>query len=151
MKSAFSITYKVSKTFKAPLDFVFTWCTDFQEDDLKMIGSKNRRNIVEKTKRRVIWTVEGKKLPTQTDPVRVVWLRPPNSWHLEGCGDVSETGEYRLTTAGKSKTRLDMTFTETYSERSKVPSKKELEAEARDHWVHYGKHLEEDYRASVSK
>ena len=151
MKTAYTITYKASKTFDAPLSFVYRWCTDFQGDDLKMIGSKNERNIHEKTDRRVIWTVEGKNLKSGTDPVRAVWLRPPNSWYLEESGDIFGTGDYKLTSLGGTKTRLDMVFTETYARRSDVPAEKSLVAEALDHWVKYGKALERDYRNSLSR
>jgi hypothetical protein len=148
MKAAYTKTYKVSATFNAPLGFVYSWCTDFRSDDLGMIGLKNARNLHEKTDRRVIWTVEGKKLESGTDPVRVVWLRPPSSWHLETCGDGSEVGDYKLTSLGKNRTRLDMVFTETYWNKKNVPSKKELKAEAADHWEKYGKYLEQDYKKS---
>jgi len=148
MRPAYAKTYKVSKTFNAPLRFVFAWCTDFRGDDLKMLGSKNTRNIHEKTERRVIWTVEGKTQATGTDPVRVVWLHPPDSWHLETCGDGSEVGDYKLTAIGKNKTRLDMAFTETYGSKKGIPSKAELKAEAVDHWKKYGKALERDFKNS---
>jgi len=148
MRAAYSETYKVSKTFGVPIDFVYAWCTDFRGDDLRMIGSRNTRNLHEKTKSRVIWTVEGKKLSAGTDPVRVVWLSPPNAWHLETCGDGSEVGEYRLTSIEKDKTRLDMTFTETYRSKKGIPSREELKAEAVDHWNKYGKFLERDYKKS---
>ncbi len=151
MTTAYTVSYSVSKTFNAPMSFVYSWCIDFREDDMKMIGSKNKRSIHEKTGRRVIWTVEGKNLPTNTEPVRVVWLRPPNAWHLESCGDGSEIGDYRLTAVGKNRTRLDMTFTETHPDKTHMPSKKELEREAVDHWEKYGRFLEKDYEASLRK
>jgi hypothetical protein len=149
MKTAYSETYNVSKTFNAPLDFVYSWCTDYREDDMKMTGSKFRRNIHEKTRDRVIWTVEGKNLPTKTDPVRVVWLRPPDAWHLETCGDGIEIGDYKLTAIGKNKTRLDMTFTETHANKEDVESKESYEAGALDHWNKYGRYLERDYKESL--
>jgi len=148
MKTAYVKTYKVSKTFDAPLDFVYAWCTDFRADDLQMLGSKDIRNLHEKTERRVIWTVERRKPSSSTDPVRVVWLRPPDSWHLETCGDGSEVGEYNLKAIGKNRTKLDMSFTETYRSKKGIPSKAELKAEAADHWKAYGKALERDYRNS---
>jgi hypothetical protein len=151
MKPAFTVTYRVSKTFKAPLDFVYSWCTDFQEGDLRMIGSKNRRSIHEKSGRRVIWTVEGRGLKGETDPVRAVWLRPPDAWHLEGCGDGMETGDYRLVSLGKSRTRLDMEFTEMVFSKADLQSGKELVAIAKDHWEKYGKALESDFRASLPR
>jgi len=148
MRTAYSQTYKLSRTFNAPLGFVYSWCTDFEGDDLRMIGSRNVRNIHEKTKRRVIWTVEGKKPPAGTDPVRVVWLRPPDSWHLETCGDGSEVGDYKLIPIGKDRTRLDMSFTETHADKRDVPSAESLKAEAEEHWKHYSRYLELDYGKS---
>jgi hypothetical protein len=68
---------------------------------------------------------------------------------LETCGDGNEVGDYRLTSVGKNRTRLDMTFTETYRTKKGVPSKKELREEALDHWKGYGKHLELDYKKSL--
>ena len=149
MKPVYKKTYKVSKTFNAPLEFVFNWCTDFQEGDPKMVGSKNRRHLHEKTKVRVIYTVDGKKLPSGTDPVRVVWLRPPNAWHLETCGDGTEIGDYKLASLGKNKTRLDMVFSEIHNKKSDFQSKKEYKAETLDHWDRYGKFLERDFKASL--
>jgi len=149
MKAAYAKTYKIAKTFNAPIGFVYSWCTDFRGDDLTMIGSKNVRNIHEKTGKRVIWTVEGEKPAAKTDPVRVVWLSPPDSWHLETCGDGNEIGDYKLTPVGKNRTRLDMTFTETYRSKKGIPSKKELKAEAVDHWKTYCRFLEQDYKKSL--
>ena len=149
MKPAYSETYKITKTFNAPLDFVYSWCTDFQEDDLKMIGSKRIRHIHEKTKDRVIWTVEEKGTEPAVQPVRVVFLRPPNSWHLVASGDESEVGDYVLTSIGKNKTRLDMTFTALASKKSALESQEAYIKDADEHWLKYGAALEKDYRRSL--
>ena len=146
MKTAYSETYRISKTFDAPLDFVYGWCTDFREDDPKMLGSKLRRNFFEKTPERVIWTITGEELPTKTDPVRAVWLRPPDAWHLETCGDEVLVGDYKLTAIGKEKTRLDLTLTKTYSRKKDVRDRKTFQAGTLDHWDHYGGYLERDYK-----
>ena len=149
VRPAFTEIYRTSVTLNAPLNFVYDWCTDFQSDDLQLIGSKNSRNIHEKSKKRVIWTVEGMKLPLGTEPVRVVWLRPPDAWHLETCGDGFETGEYKLTAMGNKKTRLDMTFTETNRSRAALQSREDYIGETIEHWKHYGKQLEMDYQKSL--
>jgi len=60
VKKVFTETYRLSKTFNAPLKFVYAWCTDYREDDLKMIGSSNKRKIIERSKSRVIWRVISK-------------------------------------------------------------------------------------------
>ncbi len=151
MKPAFSETYKVTKTFDAPMDFVYAWCTDFQEDDLTIIGSRNTRMLHEKSKKRIIWTVEKPGAREETDPVRVVWLRPPNAWHLESSGDGYEVGDYRLVPLGKNRTRLDMTFTVLSATKADLQSQKEYIAEADEHWLAYGAELEQDYRRSLRK
>lgn len=48
-------TYELSQTFNAPLDFVFKWCTDFREDDPKMVGSTAKRTFLERTDKRIVW------------------------------------------------------------------------------------------------
>jgi len=150
LKQAFVETYRVSKTFNAPLGFVYRWCTDYREDDLKMIGSSNRRKIIERSKSRVVWRVIGKNGGKGYEGVRVVWLKPPNSWHLDTCGDKREVGEYGLTRLGKTRTRLDMKFEVTYDDLSKVESRKSWEADARSEWDTYGKHLEGDYQRHLT-
>ena len=83
MKKTFVETYKVSKTFKAPLDYVFGWCTDFREDDGKMTGSKSKRTFLERTDKRIVWAVEYKEKGKTKEGIRVVWLRSPDSWTLD--------------------------------------------------------------------
>lgn len=149
LKEAAVETYRLSKTFKAPLKFVFAWCTDYREDDPKMLGSKNRRKILVRNRRMVAWRVQTKNPGTKIDPIRVVWLRPPNSWHLDTCGDGSEIGDYKLQALTGGMTRLDMTFRVTYENPKDVESRKEWEADGMAHWDSYGKFLERDYQRSL--
>jgi hypothetical protein len=146
LKTSCTETYTASVTFNAPLDFAYAWCTDFQDDDPKMVGSNDRRHILDRSKRRVIWAVENKEGSSETDPIRVVWLRPPIAWHLETCGDKNEMGDYKLTPLGKAKTRLDMKFTVTYGNQKEVEDKESWEADVVDHWNKYGHYLENDFR-----
>jgi hypothetical protein len=92
LKSAVVGTYKVSKTFNAPIDFVFKWCTDFREDDGKMVGSKNKKRFLERSKKRIVWVSTYKEDGVPGEGLRVVWLRPPDAWHFETCGDEYERG-----------------------------------------------------------
>jgi len=140
-------TYRLSATFNAPLDYVFAWCTDFREDDNKMTGSKTRRHILERTKERFVWVVNYKDGGKEKEGIRAVWLHPPDSWHLDTCGDGREVGDYKLTRLGKTKTRLDMKFVETYDGPEEVEDKKEWEADGKEHWKIYKKALEADFKA----
>jgi len=144
-------TYRVSKTFNAPLRFVYSWCTDYREDDMRMSGSRKKRRILDRTKKMVVWRVEGKEVKSEFDPIRAVWLRPPDSWHLECSGDETEVGDYRLTSLGRERTRLDMTFRTTCYEPKDVVSREDYVHEAKAHWDAYGRHLEQDYRRSLRR
>ena len=151
MKRALVETYKVSKTFNAPLEFVFSWCTDFKEDDGKMIGSKTKRHFLEHTRKRIIWTVNYKEEGEVREGVRVVWLRPPDSWHLDTCGDHRELGDYKLTPVSKKKTRLDMVFHMVYDDPNQVIDRQQWEKESLEEWNAYSQFLEMDYKASTKK
>ncbi|MCL5068585.1 MAG: hypothetical protein M1368_09580 [Thaumarchaeota archaeon] len=45
----------ISQIFDVPLAYVYGRCTDFTNDDPKIIGAPNSRHIVEKTKKRAVW------------------------------------------------------------------------------------------------
>jgi hypothetical protein len=139
--------YKLSETFDAPVDYVFKWCTDFREDDNKLIGSKTQRTILEKTPERVIWRVRYKDGKGFAEGVRAVWLSPPNAWHLDTCGDGREVGDYKLKALGKSKTRLDMKFVVTYDGKDEVEDRDEWEKDGQKEWKIFRKALEADFKA----
>ena len=139
--------YKLSATFDAPKDYVFTWCTDFREDDNKIVGTNTVRKILEKTPERVVWRVRYKDGKDFKEGVRAVWLDAPNSWHLDTCGDGREVGDYKLKALSKNKTRLDMKFAVTYDSKDEVEDKDEWEGDGVKHWKIYKKALEADFKA----
>lgn len=149
MKKEFVETYKISQSFKAPLDFVFRWCTDFREDDAKMTGSKAKRTFLERTDKRIVWITQYKEDGKSKEGVRAVWLHAPDSWSLDTCGDQHELGEYKLTEKGKNKTRLDMKFQISYSGKNEVEERKKWEKEVGEEWEIFRRHLEDDYRESI--
>lgn len=143
-------TYRVSKTFNAPFHFVYDWCTDFREDDNELAGKTWKRHIIEKTKERAVyishWQEEGK----QFEGVRVVTLKPPSAWHLDGVDeDEDEVGDYRLTPLGKNKTKLEMIFEVTFK-RGEPESKESWEADASETWDRFKSALEKDYASGRS-
>jgi hypothetical protein len=141
--------YRVSKVFEAPLDFVYSWCTDFREDDNKIIGSPDGRHIVDKTKKRFVWIRHYKTEGKPMESVRIVKLKPPNLWFLDGVGDEDTiVGKYELTPVGKNRTRLVMNFTVNYR-MGKPDSKKKWEGETSDEWDDFKAALEKDFRKSI--
>lgn len=149
LKKAFVETYKASQTFRAPLDYVFQWCTDFREDDGDMVGSKAKRTFLERTPKRVVWITDYKEKGENKEGIRVVWLHPPDAWSLDTCGDQREVGEYRLTAKGKNKTRLDMKFHKTFDSKNEVEDKKKWEKDVDEEWNTFAEHLEKDYKTSL--
>jgi len=139
-------TYHASKVLNAPLSFAFKWCTDYREDDPRITGSKNKRSILEKTKERVIYTIRYKSGEKTMNAVNIVTLKPPKAWYLDSRGDEDDTiGEYRLTSLGSRKTRLDMTFVE-YWKISNYPGKSEYLSDIYRIWDKYAAELERNYR-----
>jgi len=143
-------TYKVSKTFKAPLDFCFAWCTDFRVDDNKMTGSKTKRRFLERSRRRFVWVTTYKEGRNPVEGIRAVWLKPPDAWHLDSCGDGRELGDYKLTSVGR-RTRLDMVFHVTYDDPKKAEGVREWVQGAKREWDVFGRYLEADYVGSIGK
>jgi hypothetical protein len=142
---AISHTVHVSKVIKAPLKFVYNWCTDFREDDNKITGSKTKRIILQNTKQRVIYISTYKSRGKTLSGVNIVTLRPPNAWHLDFAGqEDDEIGEYKLTRIGPRKTRLTMTFKEKYKI-ANAPTKEEDTKSASQFWDKYVAALQKDY------
>ena len=144
-------TIRVSKVINASLPFVYRWCTDFREDDNRITGSKNRRKILQKTRKRVVYvTTYFPKSGGAKIGVNLVTLHPPNSWHLEFIGEEDdEMGDYRLTRLGARKTRLDMRFSEKYKV-SHAPTQAEDMEHTEEIWHKYAAALEKDYTRSVN-
>jgi hypothetical protein len=137
----------VRKTINAPLKFVYDWCTDYQETDPNLTGSKTKRKNLLKTDEWAIYTESYLSDGKRKTAVDVVRLLPPKAWHLDFVGDEEdETGDYVLTSLGPRKTRLDMTFTEHYKT-AEYASKEEEAQRVLKVWDMYAEALEKDYRS----
>ncbi len=138
-------TFHVSKTIRAPLRFVYDWCTDYRESDPKITGSKVKRKILLKTWHRVIYTSAYMSSGKPRSAVNVVTLYPPKAWHLDFISDEDdEAGDYVLTKLGPRRTKLDMTFIEHYKIR-KAPTKAQDVKHTHEVWDKYVAALERDY------
>jgi len=137
--------FRVSRIIKAPIRFVYAWCTDYRESDPKITGSKSKRKILMRTKGRTVYVVTYRNHGKAMTGINVVTLYPPRAWHLDFVGDEDdETGDYVLTSHGRNKTRLDMTFTERYKIRNS-PSRMQDVKNVSDIWDKYVAALERDY------
>jgi hypothetical protein len=80
-------TFKVSKIIQAPIGFVYDWCTDFQEGDPQLIGSKTERTILSREKNRAVYLSQYAEHGKPKSAVNVVTLYPGKAWHLDNVGD----------------------------------------------------------------
>jgi len=144
-------TYRVTKIINAPLRFVFKWCTDYREDDNRITGSRSKRTILEKTKRRVVYATqypEGKQIKIGFN---LVTLDAPRSWHLDYFGqDDDEIADYVLARLGPRRTRLSMVFTEKWKIHE-VPEKATYTKHISGIWDKYIVALERDYAKTTSR
>ncbi len=140
-----SHTFHVSKIIEAPLQFAYRWCTDYRESDPRILGSKNRRKILFKSKNRAVYVSLYVRQGKQRSAVNVVTLHPPAAWHLDFIGDDDdESGDYHLTRLGPKRTRLEMKFSESYKMRDPPTKPADIKSTSQV-WDKYVTALEKDY------
>ena len=139
------VKYGITVIFDAPLAYVYRWCTDFSDEDPKIINAPYTRHVIEKTKSRSIWIQHYSRDGVEKEGVRIVTMTPPKSWHLESVNEeLNRTGDYKLTPLGCGKTKLDIRLSTKYFTVEPEPAKKLTEGLAED-WVKYKAALQKDY------
>lgn len=143
-----SQTFRVSKTINAPLKFVYDWCTDYREDDNKIVGSDTETSIVQRTKRRVLYITSEKDGDKRINSVNIVTLKPPNGWHLDFAGPIAdEDVDYRLTQLAPKRTRLVLKVRVNYKIPA-PPTQEEGQTGTSQKWDKFVTALERDYAKS---
>jgi len=138
-------SFEVTKIIRAPLKFVFEWCTDFREDDAEILGSNNKIQIAEKNESQVIRLVESDTKFGVIKNRQVITLNPPNKWHVERVGDEANiSGDYELTESN-SHTNLKMNFRHEYNMPEFVQTTEKRRERFGMMWDNIIKALENDY------
>src|SRR5438309_12068066 len=76
--------YRIRVSFRAPIDFVFAWCTDYTPGDAALEKEAYERKIIERTSRSVVFEdleeskdglglVEGGRVPAPAEPLAHGW------------------------------------------------------------------------------
>lgn len=143
-----SSTYQVEARFRAPLEFVYRWCTDYTTGDAKYEAESYQRRIIRRSRREVVYEDLADSRQGWTWSRHVVRLQPPNRWHSDSVGSHrSITLDYRLSRLPGGYTRLTLT-----AQRSpcgvgaKNPSKSQWERSVGLAWKRFGRALERDFR-----
>ena len=145
--------YSVHVTFRAPLRFVYRWCTDYRSDDGKRCGEPFTRKVLERGPRQIVlqdlWRAKGRWLLNQNRTT----LRPPDRWHVDSSGTLRTLSiDYTLREVSGGRTRLDLRIrrrpTEIYPEQ---PSRRAYERDLTQMWKNFALSLERDCRATLTK
>lgn len=145
--------YHIEVEFRAPVPFVYRWCTDYRPGDDRLAGERYERRVIARSSRRVIyediwWSPDGWRWRRND-----VQLRPPNRWVARSIGNVRDAQiDYRLKELPEGRTRLALRMLRRPGPRQRrQPPKKALETELLRLWRNYGRSLEADYRRSRAK
>ncbi len=141
-------SYEVRATFKAPLEFVYRWCTDYTPQDARLEGEKYTRRILRRTPREVIYEDLEETKQGWFWSRHVVRLLPPNRWHSDSVGSHRAYAlDYRLTELPGNRTQLILKARRRpYGVGGKNPPKSEWEHSVAKSWKTFGRFLERDYQ-----
>ena len=142
-----TVSCELEVTFRAPLRFVFSWCTDYQPSDPKLEKEDYVRKIIERSSRRVIFEDLQEMRDGWSWQRATVILYPPNRWHMDNIGNRRDVkADYVLTLVGE-RTRLHLrwkVWPKTVAA-SKL-SKTNRERSVASAWKKLGAALERDYK-----
>jgi hypothetical protein len=143
--------YHVTVTFRAPTEFVFRWCTDYDAGDAALEGETFERRVLSRTARRVVFEDLGRAEDGWVWRHYAVDLHPPRRWHAESVGNRRNlTLDYELTEAGDGRTRLDLRWRRTPGILPRTPPPKAtVERDSTAAWRRLGRSLERDYRRTA--
>ena len=102
-----TVSCEVKVTFRAPLRFVYSWCTDYQPSDSKLEKEEYVRKIIERTPRRVIFEDLQEMRDGWSLQRAVIMLHPPNRWHMDNVGNRRDVrADYVLSSLPGNRTQL---------------------------------------------
>ncbi len=142
--------YRVRQVFRAPVKFVFGWCTDYTSKDPALEGQEYKRRIILRNSRKVIFENLWEDSDGWYWTRDTVDLFPPHRWHMEGVGNRREVvADYVLSALQDNRTQLEVRWRR---RRGKLPfhrlAKSAAERSSQRNWRRFAKALEKDYRKS---
>ncbi len=142
-------TFHVHVEIRAPIAYVFRWCTDYRADDARREKDRYVRRILARAPRRVVYEDLGDHEGGGWWWSRyAVDLRPPAAWHAESVGAYRTlTLDYALTALGPERTRFDLTWRRWPTALGpRRVGRAAMERETTRAWKNFAAALEADYR-----
>ncbi len=142
--------YQVRLTFRAPLPYVFRWCTNYTTDDGQYSGEGYRRRILSRSDRKVVFEDLFDAKQGWIWIHRTVRLLPPDRWHADSVGsDRILSVDYQLSSLPGDRTRLTIDARRRpYGIGTANPPKTEWQRNVAGSWKRFRRLLEREYRRS---
>ncbi|HTZ62024.1 MAG TPA: hypothetical protein VMC82_05240 [Thermoplasmata archaeon] len=144
---------RIERTFDAPAEFAFRWCTDYTPGDSAIEKDEYSRRILSRTPRRVVFQDFGEAGDGHGWFLNqyAVTLRPPYRWHAESVGTFrSWSLDYAVRPRPDGTCRFTLDGVRRATPLAgRAPSVKEVEANIHRMWGRFGRALARDYRASI--
>jgi hypothetical protein len=143
-------TVRVTLVIRAPVRYVYDWCTDYRSDDGRFSSARNRPRfrVVRISPRRVVRIRIGRG--SGRDPavtVERIRLNPPYSWHQDQLDETDQQSvDYRVSSVGRSRTRFQLLSTERWLTPD-FPTREALRAQIAGTWARFAAAIEADYLA----
>ncbi len=143
-------SFHIRAEIRAPIDFVFRWCTDYRADDARRERERYARRVLERSRRRVVYEdLEDAPAGGWSWSRYEVALLPPDRWTASSVGSHRRAElDYRLTRLGPERTRLDLRWTRWPSRLAPARvARRSYERATALAWKHFAAAAEKDYRA----
>lgn len=146
-------TYQVRCVFRAPLEFVYRWCTDYTPHDAKLESGSYRRRILRRSAREVVYEDLDDAGEGWAWSRHVVHLRPPDRWRSDSVGSHRTIAlDYRLSRLPGGKTQLVLTAHRRPSGiGGRNPPRSQWELSVGRSWRQFARALERDYRKQETR
>ena len=146
-------SYQTRTILRAPLAFVFRWCTDYTSQDARYESETYQRRILRRSARKVVYE------DLENTPQGWAWTRhtvrllPPDHWHSDSVGSHRTISlDYRLSPLPKDRTLLVLKARRRpYGVGTKNPPRSTWERSVGRSWAKFARSLEREYRGTRSR
>lgn len=143
-------SYEVRTILRAPLEFVYRWCTDYTAEDARYESETYQRRILRRSPREVVYEDLENTRRGWVWARHVVRLLPPDRWCSDSVGSHRTIAlDYRLSPLPGDRTLLVLRARRRpYGIGGRNPAKSEWERSVGRSWARFARSLERDFRGT---